>query len=55
MGNRVKINAAVSTVIAENNSETIDRYIVEDYEKLNKKCEEVIEKIKIRKVKKISK
>jgi hypothetical protein len=49
--NRKQINTAVSSVI--NESADIDKFIVEDYEKLNEKCEEVIKKIKIRKVKSI--
>ena len=52
MGNRKQINTAVSSVINENSD--IDKFMVEDYEKLNQKCEEVIRKIKTRKIKSIS-
>ena len=51
MTNRKQINTAVSSVI--NESADIDKFIVEDYEKLNQKCEEVIKKIKVRKVKSV--
>jgi hypothetical protein len=53
MVDRMQINNVVSSVINENSN--IDQATVEDYEKLNQKCEELIKKIKVRKVKKPSK
>jgi hypothetical protein len=53
MVDRVQINNVVSSIINENSN--IDQTTVEDYEKLNQKCEELIKKIKVRKVKKPSK
>jgi hypothetical protein len=49
---RKQINSAVSSIISEESD--IDKFMVEDYEKLNQKCEEVIRKIKTRKIKSLS-
>lgn len=50
-----KISSDISELINSmiEKDPTVEKELVEDYEKLNKKCEEVINKIKYRKVKKI--
>jgi hypothetical protein len=50
---REKITSAVSSLITE--EVDVDKYLLEDYEKLKTKCDEIISKIKVRKVKKTKK
>jgi len=47
---RDKITSVVSNLITE--EADVEQYLIDDYEKLRAKCEEVISKIKKRKVKK---
>lgn len=59
INNRKKINAAINNLIlietAEPDPSQVEDTIVEDYKKLNDKCDNVITKIKNRKDKKIKK
>lgn len=47
---RDKITSVVSNLITEETD--VEQYVLDDYEKLRAKCEEVISKIKKRKVRK---
>lgn len=54
---RKQLSAAIEMVILNTPSQTdsVETEILEDYEKLNEKCDKVITKIKVRKEKKSGK
>lgn len=50
MNKQQNINDIIVSIMEKD--QTLEKRILEDYEKLNKKCEDVINKIKFRKVRK---
>jgi len=46
---REKINKTLFELIGQEHNQPVEQYIIEDYEKLKNKCDEIIVKIKNRK------